>query len=370
VQATPRHSFVHRYRIDDGPQTTFQARHLADIYSDKIMRHVDQAGALLPSSNSQPSYILFLLHLLDIRQGERVLEIGSGSGWLAAIMAHLTGLDGQVTGIEIIPDLAEQSRLDLAARGLHRVTILTQDGTAGHAPGAPFDRVMITAGAWSLPVALFDQVKDGGVVLLPLVPRGGTEGQVAVLRRAGSRFVAERSVAGWFVPLVGAGQDRENAARDLQDLPLATVRCPLPLGARPGGGGGALAAQFSTFLGRTEPGFAVFEAPVIGSGWQCLSAGSFGLVDQAGRSIALCKDGELLGYGPLAAARRLAAAFERWAAFGLPGMAAFALEVVRRDAAPTGGDRQWIEPRADTALVWRLADDALAWRGLFGGRSV
>jgi len=105
VAATPRHMFVHRFRLggdrlDEGALRDNDADpmgELAHIYSDAIMTHVDAAGERLPSTNSQPSYALWLLDLLDLRPGQRVLEIGSGSGWLAAVMAHLVGKDGRVT---------------------------------------------------------------------------------------------------------------------------------------------------------------------------------------------------------------------------------------------------------------------------------
>jgi protein-L-isoaspartate O-methyltransferase len=140
VAATPRHLFVHRFRIGDGPlrdNDVDPAQHLADIYSDAVMRHVDAAGDPLPSSNSQPSYVLFLLHLLGLRDGQAVLEIGSGSGWLAAIMAQLVGPQGRVTGVELISELAAQSRADLDALGLRNVEIIAGDGMRGHAAQAP-----------------------------------------------------------------------------------------------------------------------------------------------------------------------------------------------------------------------------------------
>jgi protein-L-isoaspartate(D-aspartate) O-methyltransferase len=370
VQAVPRHRFVHRYSVGDGPLQVFEddpTRHLATIYSDQVMRHVDAAGELLPSSNSQPSYVLWLLHCLDLQPGHRVLEIGSGSGWLAAIMAKLVGPGGHVTGIEIIADLAEQSRHDLLAMGLHTVEVIVKDGTAGHAERAPFDRAMITAGTWQLPVALFDQVADGGAVLVPLELRGGAECQVTALRHRGGRFVAERSVYGQFVPLLGAGQDRSPVRRRIESLPfwpeIATpcLRCALPLGGYPGGAG-PLAALFRAFLGRTEPGFTVFETgiPKEHRGW--LFIDPFGLVDEAEKSVAVCQAGELIGYGNDAVARRLLRAFAQWEEYGLPGMAAFELEIVRRADQPEATAGRWIEERGDTVLVWRLPEETRAWR--------
>ncbi len=202
--------------------------------------------------------MLWLLHLLDRRPGQRVLEIGSGSGWLAAIMAALVGPQGHVTGIEILPGLAAQSRADLAALGLHHVTIRTGDGTAGDPQGAPFDRAIITASVWDLPPALFAQVAEGGLVLAPIELRGEAGCQVSLLRRAGARFVTVRATPGWFVPLVGAGQARA-AHVALESLPVCTTaavfRCPLPAAAQP---------QFRAFLGGTEPGFALFGPDATG----------------------------------------------------------------------------------------------------------
>ena len=387
VAATPRHRFVHRCRIGDGHLRDLDAepeQTLAIVYSDQVMRHVDAAGEPLPSSNSQPSYVLWLLHLLGVEVGQAVLEIGSGSGWLAAVMARLVGPTGKVIGVELIPDLARQSRADLAALGIGNVEIVTGDGAQGYGAGAPYDRAIITAATWDLPAVLFNQVTDGGRILVPVELRDGSGCEVTVLRREGGRqppvLVAERAVPGWFVPLLGAGQDRGEAYRALETLPFwsevrgePSVRHGLPLGALPGGGPAPIAAQFRAFLGRTEPGL-VASTTTADAGWTpwlpVAPSGRpippFGLVDEADRSVALWDAGQLVGYGGRAAAVRLARAYARWAALGLPGIGAFGLEIHRADAAPVSTDDRWVEPRGTTALAWRVKPGAATWQNLLG----
>jgi protein-L-isoaspartate(D-aspartate) O-methyltransferase len=387
VTATPRHIFVHRFRLGGGPQRdridedslrdndADPVGELVDIYSDAVMNHVDAAGERLPSTNSQPSYVLWLLDLLDLRPGQRVLEIGSGSGWLAAVMARLVGKDGHVTGIEIIPELAAQSEADLARLGIDNVSVLAADGAQGHAAGAPFDRVMITASSWDLPAVLFDQVAEGGRVLTPVELRGGGC-QVTVLRREGERFVGERAVPGWFVPLVGSGQHRPALRVALAELPFwdeigrlpprrvplpLAMGVPLPLVMAPDGVAGSAVSAFRAFLGRTAAGFAIFEPR------PSLLEEPFGILNERERSVALWCRGELLSYGGASAMRTLAQAYASWTSCGLPGLAGFGLQVVKIGSAPMGNGRVWTEPRSATALVWRPLPGAQDWKALLRG---
>ncbi len=354
------------------------ASNLPDIYSDGVMCHVDAVGDLLPSSNSQPSYVLFLLHLLSLEQGQAVLEIGSGSGsgWLAAIMAHLVGPEGRVVGIELLPDLAAQSRADLGALSFGNVTIITGDGTRGHAAGAPYDRAIITAATWDVPAVLLDQVAEGGRVLVPVELRGGDGCDVTVLQRQGSVLVAERSVPGWFVPLQGGGQDRRADALASPPAGEATGRHSLPLGIGGDNGAAPAARLFRAFLGRTEPGF-VAAAVGADAGWRPWLAISpsgmavppFGLAEADG-SVALWHAGEIVSHGRGAAASRLARAYARWAALGLPGAGAFRLEVRKAGTAPPDSDRVSVEARGETVLVWRLEPTIEDWSDLAGAARV
>ena len=380
VRATPRHLFVHRFRIGGGllraradegalrDNDADPAAEVADIYSDAVMTHVDASGEKLPSTNSQPSYVLWLLHMLDLQPGQRVLEIGSGSGWLAAVMARLVGESGRVTGIEIVPDLAAQSRADLAGLGIGNVSVLATDGAEGSAAGAPFDRVMITAACWSLPGILFDQVAEGGRVLVPVELRGGGC-QVTVLRREGDRFVAERAVPGWFVPLLGPGQDRPRLRFPLTALPFwdeiggaPSRRAALPLATGPDGSAGSAVVAFRAFLGRVTPGFAIFGEGEPPDQKRWLPAEPFGIVHEADRSVAFWSSGELLSYGGQGAVRSLAQAYATWASCGLPGVAGLCLQIVRAGAAPAGDGLAWREERGGTTLMWSEQPHARHWK--------
>jgi protein-L-isoaspartate(D-aspartate) O-methyltransferase len=152
-------------------------------------------------TNSQPSTVREMLALLDVRAGQRVLDVGSGSGWTTALLAALAGPDGVVVGVEVVPDLVRLGRTQLAAlgrpEGCAPATIRqAETGVLGVPDQAPFDRILVSAGALSLPPPLVDQLGPAGVMVVPVA------GHLTVARRQEAGVDVVRLGAYAFVPLV------------------------------------------------------------------------------------------------------------------------------------------------------------------------
>ena len=164
-------------------------------------RHAYEDRAL-PIANgqtiSQPYIVAVMTELLGPEPPHRVLEIGTGSGYQTAILSKLTS---RVTSIERHAELAEQARRVLATLGIPNVDIRVGDGTEGLPDEAPFDRILVTAGAPAVPQALKDQLAVGGRLVVPVGPSGHQ--YLTVVDRKSSGFEQQERDACVFVPLIG-----------------------------------------------------------------------------------------------------------------------------------------------------------------------
>jgi protein-L-isoaspartate(D-aspartate) O-methyltransferase len=148
---------------------------------------------------SQPYMVAIICQTADVKEGDRVLDIGTGSGYQAAVLAEL---GGQVHTVERIPELAEQARERLAAAGYEAVQVHVGDGSLGLPEHAPFDAIVVAAAAPVMPSSLYEQLVPGGRLVVPV---GGPHGQrLEVIVRSPEGPAVTRSVPCRFVPLVGA----------------------------------------------------------------------------------------------------------------------------------------------------------------------
>lgn len=167
-------------------------RETGDAYGD----HPVPIG--LEQTISQPFIVAYMIGKLELQPGERVLEIGAGSGYQAAVLAEL---GARVFAIELVPGLARHAGAVLEAEGYaDRVQVLAGDGYHGWPEHAPFDAIVGACAPADEPVALFDQLKDGGRAIFPI--GGAGEQRLVIIRKKGGRLTRQNDLPVRFVPMV------------------------------------------------------------------------------------------------------------------------------------------------------------------------
>lgn len=208
--------------VERAMRTVAREQHLPGLdpekaYIDEAVSIKDNPDGPLPLSlASVPSIVAMMLAQLDAQPGDRVLEIGAGTGYNAALLAEIVGEDGAVVTVDIEPDVALHARKALNGTGYERVTVIERDGLKGAPEHAPFDRMTATVGLWDIPHAWWEQLADGGRLVLPLRWRGQTR-SVALTRR-GDTLVSDGMELCGFVPIIG--QDGEHTS----ELADGTIR--------------------------------------------------------------------------------------------------------------------------------------------------
>jgi len=147
---------------------------------------------------SQPYIVAYMTQTLGVQAGERVLEIGTGSGYQAAILSEL---GGEVYTIEIVDALGEEAKKRLKRLKYKNVNVRIGDGYNGWPEAAPFDAIMVTAGAEELPETLMEQLAEGGRMVIPIGPHGGVR-QLTLITRSNGKFRSEKLMAVRFVPFI------------------------------------------------------------------------------------------------------------------------------------------------------------------------
>jgi protein-L-isoaspartate(D-aspartate) O-methyltransferase len=333
--AVPRELFVPLHVARHGLQAVYR--------NEVIVTKTDRHGRPL-SSSSEPQVMAAMLEQLDVREGMRVLEVGAGTGYNAALLETLVGPRGRVVAVDVEPDAATAAGAALRAGG-YRARVLHRDGRQGYARSAPYDRIVVTASSAGVPPALFEQLAEGGLLELPLrvAPTGAQA--IVTLRRAGSTLRSVGVVPGQFMPLRGRGLveqpevslvANEGAAGRAMRI-LTHVAGPGVEALGPEGRRRLLAVALgeprATRLGGRFPAWSLglylsLELPRRRLVVRYTDLG-VGVAGRSGRSLALVEGrwqgGEragvlrMLAYGEGEAEERLRRVLDRWKARGRPG---------------------------------------------------
>jgi len=150
---------------------------------------------------SQPSTVVVMTEALDVKKGQKILEIGTGSGWQAAILAKLVGENGSVYTVEIVPELIDFAKDNLKKVGIENVKIIKGDGSLGLKEYAPYDRIIVTAACPDIPEPLIKQLKINGLLVIPIGNLFIQE--MYIIKKLRGKIEKESIGSFMFVPLVG-----------------------------------------------------------------------------------------------------------------------------------------------------------------------
>ncbi|AKB84176.1 protein-L-isoaspartate O-methyltransferase [Methanococcoides methylutens] len=182
MMRVPRHLFV----PDDYQETAYMDMPLPIGHNQTI---------------SAPHMVAIMCDLLEISEGMKILEVGSGSGYNAAVMAELVGEKGHIYTVERIPELAHFAEKNLKKAGYRNVTVVQDDGSCGLEEHEPYERISVTSAAPEVPRPLIDQLSTEGIMAIPV---GNGEQQLVVVRKDSKGNVSYEAWGGViFVPLIG-----------------------------------------------------------------------------------------------------------------------------------------------------------------------
>ncbi|MDQ6481784.1 protein-L-isoaspartate O-methyltransferase [Dyadobacter sp. LHD-138] len=356
---TPRHLFVQQYlnpmsqqwcniNIDGGEE------HFPILYSDRSLVIYKPCDSHFVSTISQPSLVLDMLAMMDIQPGNTIFEIGAGSGWNAAMMSQLVGVEGHVYSMEIFPELVNSTRRTIERIGFQAVTVLLGDGAMGYMHGAPFDRIIFTAGSYDIPFELHRQLKENGLLLAVLKLAGGGD-DVVLFRKLNGVLVSQHSSPAMFIPMLGGSLSKSLDGVELSSFLVDHNLVVKPIGQKPFWWGRRLSRNMMqdtegirSFLQFSEPGYRVFLTG------ESIVDVCFGMYDEENCSLVVVQNNLLTSYGSFDAENKFLEILSQWIKMGMPSSVQLSLRVYPKPDYLPDNHEGWILDRPNSIFLSRL----------------
>jgi protein-L-isoaspartate(D-aspartate) O-methyltransferase len=192
-----------RYLTEDNVESAFRniPRHEFVPESELDYAYYNEPLPIMKNQTiSQPGVVSRMTEWLDVKRGQNILEIGTGSGWQSGILSYLVG-DGIVFSIELHPELVKFAQGNLKKLKIKNVHVILGDGSIGYAKESPYDRIIITAACTEIPLPLLEQLKEDGLLLAPV---GDASQSLILLKKTSKGIVEIKNQSNYvFVPLLG-----------------------------------------------------------------------------------------------------------------------------------------------------------------------
>lgn len=350
---TPRHLFAPRFyssvKRDWIELASSDLRdHLAELYSDHpICIHRDPSGKTL-STISQPSLVLYMLDLLEIDAGQRVFELGGGSGWNAALMGRLVGTEGRVVSLEIIEGLIKPARTALEHLQLSQVTFDSGDASLGASDGS-FDRGIFTASAWTLPEAFFKQIKATGLLLFVLKVQPSYDLLCLLRKKSDAQFDSELHFRCSFVPVTGTASQTHPDPKPAASFAASKTKALLDWNDIR-----ILDTSIVDFIEFAKIVFDCQQTYLEKRENEDFDEEFWAIGTENESSLLLFNEDRLILYGDDTNLVRLRRAAKRWQKANQPNIEELSLSVYRPAEAPTPSNDQWLVRRGDATFLWGL----------------
>lgn len=351
---TPRHLFAPKFYSSHNQKWIELSEknlkeHLSELYADHPLCIFRDANGRSISTISQPSLVLYMLDLLDLKPGMSVFELGGGSGWNAALMGRLVGSEGLVYSVEIIESLVPVAQKAIESLALPQVRIVNGDGSE-IAPELPeFDRGIFTASSWDLPKCFFHKIKRDGLLLLVIKGLAHFDLLTVLRKKSKDRFFSELLLTCSFVPVTGSKNvptPHTIPVSSLEQLALSNELDWSDIKISH--------TDVTDFLNFVKLVYDCQESYLVAQHGADFDEEFWGIKESEPASLVVFNEDRIQQYGTEGTLIKLRRTAKRWLKAGKPQLEDLNLSIHLTGTAPEPTNDQWLVQRGDATLLWSL----------------